>query len=424
MQTRNNNQSVITRKLILAMKATSELIQKCEESSLLRLNEKAFTRERTLGPRRILDIILLRIYHSLQLCIDSYFEKLEEPPVTKQAFSKARKYLNLDYVRQFADKTSEIVANDEAKITYDGMTVIAIDGSGAALENTAELKREFGCSGSKKNAATALISIAFDPFNHAIYDCQIDKYEVDERTLAKAHVKRLLELNLGGSVLLFDRWYPSAEFISFLYVNGFHFVMRVRDKFNIEADAIEAEGWIQLTYNGQIYPVRVIKVTLPTGEIETLFTSLNEEQLPAEKAGELYFERWKVETAYDLLKSKLELENFSGKTKVSVLQDFYATIYMANLISFAAEEADAKIEENDEKKKLKYKRKANRNRCIVKFREVFIRVLLSEYGNYESLLNKLIADVAKYPVSVVPQRSPTRKSPRKKRFFQARRSVV
>ena len=414
----------VRRKLVQAMEKTVELIEKCDESNLLRLKDKAFTRERKLGARRILDMILLRIYHSLQLCIELYYEKLGEPAVSKQAFSKARKDLNPYYVRQFADATSEIAAKDEAKITYKGMPLIAIDGSDIALENTLELKQEFGCSGSKKNAATALASIAFDPFNHAIYDCRIDRYGTDERTLAKAHVERLLELNLGGSLLLFDRWYPSAEFVSFLYASGFHFVMRVRRKFNTEADTIKTQGWIQLTHNGQEFSVRVLKVSLPTGEVETLITSLNQKQLPISKAGELYFERWKVETAYDLLKSKLELENFSGKTKVSVLQDFYATIYMANIISFAAEEADALIAHKDEGKNLKYKRKANRNRCISKFREKFIRILLSDHRYYELLLDALIADVAKYPVSTVPQRSPARKTPRKKRFFQARRSVV
>ncbi len=424
MRISNAKQTVITRKLVQVMEKTNELIEKCGESSILRLNEKAFTRESKLGPRRILDMVLLKIYHSLQLSIESYFKKLNEPAVTKQAFSKARKHLNPDYVRRFADATSEIAANDEGRVTYNGMPLIAIDGSNIALENTSELKQEFGCSGSKKNAATALASIAYDPLNQAIYDCRIDRYGTNERTLAKAHAERLLELNLGGSLLLFDRGYPSAEFISFLYANGFNFVMRVRGKFNTEADAKKTQGWIQITHNGQELSVRVLKVTLPTGEVETLLTSLNQKKLPINKAGELYFERWKVETAYDLLKSKLELENFSGKTKVSVLQDFYATIYMANLISFAAEEADTLITKMDEGKNLMYMRKANRNRCVSKLREKFICILLSDPKNFGRLLDGFVADVAKYPVPIVSQRSPIRKTPRKKRFFQARRSVV
>jgi len=409
----------------MAIQISADMIQKCDESNLLRLNDKAFTRERKLGPRRIMDMILRGIYHSLQLCLDTYFDELDEIPVTKQAFSKARKHLNPEFVRSFADATSEIAAGDEMKVTYNGMAVIAIDGSDVALENTPELKETFGCSGSNRNAATAACSIAFDPFNQAIYDCWIDRYDVDERVLAKLHINRLLELKLNGSLLLFDRGYPSAEFVSFLYESGFEFIMRVRNKFNTEADSIQKQGWINLNHNGKEYPVRVLKIVLSTGEIETLITSLNQKQLPLNQAGKLYFERWKVETAFDLIKSKLELENFSGKTKVSVLQDFYATIYMANLISFAVEEADALIAENDEGKNLKHKRKANRNRCIFKFREQFLRLMLvSDADKRTYLLERLISNVAKHPVSIVPDRSPVRKTPRSKRFFQARRSVV
>jgi hypothetical protein len=416
----------INRKLGFAIQKSIELIHKSSESALLRLNDRAFTRDRRLGAMRMLDMILRGIYRSLQLCLDSYFDELDEAPVTKQAFSKARQHLNPEYVRLFVDETSKIAANDEEKATYKGMPLVAIDGSTLALENTAELKKEFGCSGSKNNAATALCSIAFDPLNHAIYDCRIDRYGTDERELAKKHAQRLLELNLGGSLLLLDRWYPSAEFVSFLYESGFDFVMRLRSKFNTESDSIKKQGWIDLAHNGKTYPVRVLKVELSTGETETLITSLNQKRLRASDAGALYFERWKVETAYDLIKSKLELENFSGKTKVSVLQDFYATMYMANLIAFAAEQADTLIASNDEGKNLKHKRKASRSRCISKFREKFLQIIL--FGNMDKrvyMLERLIEDIAKYPVSVVPDRPPApRKPPRKKRFFQNRRSVV
>jgi hypothetical protein len=180
--------------------------------------------------------------------------------------------------------------------------LIAIDGSGVSLENTKELKEAFGCSDPKSDAATALISIAFDPLNSNIYDCRIDRYGTDERFLAEMHISKLSELNLVGSILLFDRWYPSAEFIAFLYESRYHFVMRVRNKFNVQTDEIKTQGYIKIWHNGRKYRVRVLKVVLPTGEVETLFTSLNQKQLPIRDAGNLYFERWKVETAYDTIK--------------------------------------------------------------------------------------------------------------------------
>ena len=43
-----------------------------------------------------------------------------------------------------------------------------------------------------------------------------------------------------------------------------------------------------------------------------------------------------IKTAYDTLKSKFQLENFSGKTEVSVLQNFYATVYLAGLAAICA----------------------------------------------------------------------------------------
>lgn len=409
----------------MAIEQAQKRIEECLSSEELRLNKTAFTRQRSLGAKRILHMLLHRIYKALQLHLDNYYDKIGESPVSKQALSKARKHLNPEYVRGFADMTAEIAAKDDTMPNYGGMRLIAIDGSDIALENTPELKTEFGCSGPKKDAVTALCSIAYGPLDHVIYDCRLDRYDKDERDLAKAHVARLKELGLCGSLLLFDRWYPSAEFIGFLYENGFPFVMRVRRKWNLEADLEKTQGWITAAHDGKSYPVRVLKVKLSTGEAETLVTSLNQKQLPIRKAGALYFERWKVETAYDLIKSKLQLENFSGKTKISVLQDFYATMYLANIAAFAAEEADEQISDADQGKKLKYHRQANRSRTIAKLRDIFLCLIMEPHADLRgAMLEKLIASIASYPVPVVPDRSPNRKPPRKKRFHMARKSVV
>ena len=417
--------TAIQRKLAMAIENTQKLIEICLDAPELRIDDKAFTRERSLGAKRILHLILHRIYHSLQLCLDKYFEGIDMLPVSKQAFSQARKYLNPEYVRGFVDMTSELAAQDNTMPNYNGMRLIAIDGSDIALENTPELKETFGCSGPKNNAATALCSIAYGPLDHAIYDCRIDRYTADERSLAKAHIKRLSELGLCGSLLLSDRGYPSAEFIAFLYESGFQFVMRVRNKFNLDVDDIKTQGMVNLNHNGKEYRVRVLKVTLNNGETETLLTSLNQRQLPIRNAGTLYFERWKVEGAYDLIKSKLELENFSGKTKVSVLQDFYATMYLANISAFAAEEADEHVADADKNKNLKHSRKASRTRTIAKLRETFLDLITEQdEARRNARLDKLVSDISKYPIQVVPNRSPARKTPRNKRFFIGRRSVV
>ena len=404
---------------------TQNYLDNCRNDSDLRLKSSAFTRERKLTAKRMLLILLQRLVCSLQLGMDRFFEYMEEESVSKQAFSKARANLNPEYVRKFADGIAEIHAQDPDALTYCGMRLIAIDGTDIALENSAELKKAFGCSGSKRNAATALGSMAFGPLDHAIYDCQIAPYATDERELAKLHMVRLQELGLVNSLLLFDRWYPSAAFLDYTRKAGFSFVMRVREKWNLQADAIENEGWIRLSHEGEEFSVRVLKVPLSSGETETLLTNLDEKLLPLSQAAELYFRRWAIETAFDTLKSKLQLENFSGKTEVSVRQDFYATIYIAGFAMICAADATKQIQDNDQGKNLKYPRKANMNRTIAYLRNRFFLILLEQDPDLRrALFDRLSRDIAAYPVPIRQDRSPARNMPRSKRFFIAKKSVL
>ena len=225
--------------------------------------------------KNLLRIFLHRLAGSLQLSLDAYYDFVEEYPVSKQAFSKARSNLNPDYVRKFADGIAEIHANSPDAPTYLGMRLIAIDGTDIALENSPALKAAFGCSGPQNNAATALGSLAYGPLDHAISDFQLAPYVTDERELAEIHMNRLTQLGLKGSLLLFDRWYPSKKFIAHTINAGFFFVMRVREKWNLDVDRIKTQGDVVLRHDGQEFSVRVLKVLLSSGETETLLTNLD-----------------------------------------------------------------------------------------------------------------------------------------------------
>jgi len=401
----------------------------CLSSNNLRAKgcENKFTRtNRGLGAQRTIEVILSRLYKPSQLEIDDYFKEIGGTPVTRQAFSKSRSFLNPDFVREFFDDcVTIIVRDDDESSSYKGMRLIAIDGSTLALENSDKLIAEFGCSGSKKDAATAKCSIAFDPLNKIIYDGQIDTYATGERDLAKRHVERLNELGLQGSLLLFDRGYPSAEFIAHLLDNGYQFLMRVKEKWNCEVDAIETQDRFEFWRDSKHYEFRAIKVTLENGSTETLLTSLNQKQLPAAKAAEIYFKRWAVEGAFDVLKSRLQLENFSGKTKTTVLQDFWATLYIGNFVFATAACSDEIIHKEDIGKNLKYARFADIGRVVDKFRAAFIELLMcADDEGVEDMLEELVFICSKHPVSKVDGRTAPRKSPRNKRFHSNRKSVV
>ncbi len=91
--------------------------------------------------------------------------------------------------------------------------------------------------------------------------------------------------------------------------------------------------------------LRLVRVELKNGEIEVLITNLMDERIfPANEFKALYHLRWGIEENYKRLKQWVEIENFSGKSALSVKQDFYAKVLTTNLISMIANEAQAKVE--------------------------------------------------------------------------------
>lgn len=68
------------------------------------------------------------------------------------------------------------------------------------------------------------------------------------------------------------------------------------------------------------------------GNVQVLITSLTDTQkYPIELFSDLYHKRWPVEEDYKEIKCRLELENFTGKTSLSVYQDFHAKVFLKNL---------------------------------------------------------------------------------------------
>ncbi len=62
-----------------------------------------------------------------------------------------------------------------------------------------------------------------------------------------------------------------------------------------------------------------------------------------EEIGELYHYRWNEEEGYKLFKSRLEIENFSGKTALAVKQDFFAKVFIMSLCATLAFPIEEKV---------------------------------------------------------------------------------
>ena len=91
--------------------------------------------------------------------------------------------------------------------------------------------------------------------------------------------------------------------------------------------------------------LRLIRVELDAGEVEVLITNLMDEQaFPASEFRELYHLRWGAEENYKRLKQWVEIENFSGKSVLSVKQDFYAKVLTTNLTAMVANAAQQQVD--------------------------------------------------------------------------------
>ena len=79
--------------------------------------------------------------------------------------------------------------------------------------------------------------------------------------------------------------------------------------------------------------MRLIRVPLPTGEVEVLMTSLLDAvDFPTGAFAELYHLRWAQEENYKRFKCRVEVENWSGKSALSIFQDFHAKVLALNLV--------------------------------------------------------------------------------------------
>jgi len=55
---------------------------------------------------------------------------------------------------------------------------------------------------------------------------------------------------------------------------------------------------------------------------------------------ELYHLRWGIETLFGVLKERLKIDNFTGKTVIAIKPDFFATLFLTGLESILTQTAD------------------------------------------------------------------------------------
>ncbi len=351
-----------------------------------------FSRNRALPFPTLFIFICNFLRSSIQEELDRFFQaiyKLDIPvrKVTASAFCQARIKIQhtafIEIIRKSVDTFYMLFSTKK----WHGFRLVAVDGSTAVLPDIPEIEEYFGVWNSRhdsKPCPMARISQMFDVLNKISIDAFIGPKSMGEREIASKHFGHLKQNDL----LLLDRGYPAFWLFQLIIGTGAQFCARLQSdlwtKVRDELFASE-EKEILLTLKPSqdavikckeldlsITPItlRFLKIQLESGECEILATTLTDcDQYSYDVFKELYFKRWPVEEQYKFLKSRIEIENFTGKSVLAVQQDFYARVLMSNISAMLSYSVEPNIRKT---KKVRAKYQINKTRAAAKMKNAGI----------------------------------------------------
>jgi len=400
--------------------------------------KKVFTRDRVLTFKNLI-VLIITFKSSIQRELDGFFKAVNQSDfnirtVSKGAFSTARSKLD----PWAFERLNEVAVNtfyDQAPYyLWEEHRVLAVDGTRLVLPNHPSVVEEFGVHefGPKADSprSLALGSVLYDVLNKVTIEGQLAPYSSSESSLLIKHLSKVKK----GDLLLLDRGYPSFWLMFLLQAKGIEFCVRLKEDWWLkvkdftESEEKERIATFSLPKKDRKklaeYPqmqdttitCRLVKIDLPDGSKEILCTSLlDAEKYKCEDFDELYHLRWGVEEAYKLLKSRIELEDFSGKTAIAVRQDFHAKIFLMSLCAIYAHPIDEKVREEykaDEQRK--YNQQINRTNALSMTQNILIPILLKQ--QFEKAMQAFDSVVEKTREVIRPRRSNERKKKPKKLY--------
>jgi len=391
--------------------------------------ETDFTRQRKL-PFHVLIVFLINFVRgSYQDELDKFFKTIcrfdvAKRVVSKAALSKARMKLKFE---AFIDLNLRMVhffeKHFEPRIWY-GFRLLAIDGSTTRLPMEKDIARHFGAWNCRQGSPSpmARVSQLFDVLNKITIDAIIKPKGICEREFAAQHILNVMPKDL----ILLDRGYPAWWLFNLILSMDANFCARisctkwkaVRKFFHsglqekvidlpIHSSSVAQCRQMGLTTDP--LKLRLIRIE-NEGKVAVLITSLIDTKLhPVEIFRDLYHLRWPVEEDYKTIKCRLELENFSGKSALSVYQDFHAKVFAKNLVWMMAFSVQNALDEDTSNKKHRYQ---------INFTQAFSKskgVMALLFHDTHRRIRSMIADLQYIFQRTVEPIRPGRKFPRNHR---------
>ena len=399
-----------------------------------RRNKKDFTRQRCLTFAIVVIFLFNLVKRALQDELDEFFkllkgEEVAVRTVTKSAFTQARKKLKYEAFVELNQVQVAYFYDHFEPQTWYGFRLVAVDGSTSELPRTPEIMEHFGVWHPAQGdpCPLARVSQMFDVLNKVTLDAIISPKDVGERALAALHFAMLKT----GDLVLSDRGYPAFWLFVLILAQEAHFCARmplgiwqIVDQFVATGSAEQIvtlhpsyEAIKECRFRGlptDPITVRLVRVELDTGEVEVLVTSLMDTvAYPVAVFKDLYHRRWPVEENYKVMKCRIEIENFSGKSVLAVYQDFHAKVFSMNLTAVLAHPAQKVVEQESQGKKYAYQ--INVTNALSKMKDTI--ALLFQRTPIRPILKRLWQVIIQTVEPIRPGRSyPRKRRVKRKRF--------
>ena len=401
----------------------------------------SWTRNRLMPLADILRCTLFKKGLTTTMELRQYFQAVDkmEQQVSKQDYLKQRRKLNPEVFKELNRIYLRKFYGGKEVRRWQGMIVLAIDGSRVEIPDSAENRETYGESENRygKAVARANFSAAYDVYNRFMVDIGIHHFRSSEIEEARGHLPEIREVVGEQPVLIiFDRNYPSLEFMNYMEKAGIKYLIRLHSKdYKAERASMDrADGEVALLHNKvrlehlrrtkpereqelaaeTSTPARIIEMTFSGGEPGALITNLGTEHKACD-IKRLYRKRWQLEQKYHTLKNKMKFESVTGKASIYVKQDFWAQTLVFNMVQDVLTGAEMmRRRRYSKKKQSRYETRINENIAIGLYKEQFIRLIMEEdpqkkHWMFVQLKEEMMRNIV--PIRVLPS------APRRWQYF-------
>ena len=419
-----------------ALDKFSSIINDGSLTESARIIDSSFVRERKIPLSKLLVYLIFRNKKVLSEDMSHFFGEIPNWDIpTKQAMIKRINILNFDVWDTIMEKYRTEIYSKLCLYTLKDYIIISFDGSFLDLPEHTVTKHYFGGYMTKKMTVDdiqkpqAKVSMAYDVLNKAILDFSVSHYRTSEIPMMFEHLEKIMPVIEGKKVIfLMDRYYGSAEFFKYCEMNSFKYIVRAKsnffkkqvaehngeDDFDIHINFDEA--WIKRMKHDFIreaagedptLDIRVIRGKYTYFEkgrktdkeitIEgTYFTNLGDEFGKDEIIDIYHHDRWNIETAYDVLKTDLDIEQINTHNPIGIKNEIMGKVVFYNIEKMIWIASESKIKT---KNNLKYRYIPNNKNIINILHTVrFIREFLK--GLRKATIRNIIKSCAREKIPI------------------------